>query len=433
MAGRVFGYGLDSLGILGRRWRAEGDLGRQRCAIRVRGKLDRGGGQAPWVTSAQGFGAALQEGFVMKVRCDKNALAEALGDMLGIVPATQAAKPILIDFHLKTEGPELILEATDLDMGARVRLERVEVLEDGEAAVPALRFYSVIREVPDKAVTVQALPEGRGARVEANGYDFKMLGEDPREFPEVPVFAREGAVTAPREKFVEMLRRVAIAASRDPARYQLTGVFFEIEGEKITLTATDGKRLTNDSMRIDNPSSMQVSGIIPNRAIDVVTKVLAQGSQEVAMGLGDTNFQVGFGRGELTAKVIQGTFPDYRVAIPTKVNVRVTARRSELLAAARSAALMTDKLTATVIFRFEDGKAYLSTQATEIGESRIEVPVTLQGDPLEVRYNPTYLIDALRCLTEEEVRLEFSDADKPGAVRGGEDYRHLVMPMVTSK
>jgi DNA polymerase-3 subunit beta len=369
----------------------------------------------------------------MKVRCDKNALADCLGDVLGFIPTTQASKPILMDFRLWTDGGQLVVEATDLDMGARIRVERVEVLEDGEVALPANRLYSVMREIPDKAVTFEGLPGGRGARVAAGGYELKMLGEDPHEFPQLQAVGSEGAVVVGREKLAEMLRRVAIAASRDVARFQLTGVFFEIDGDKLILTATDGKRLTNDYLRIHNPSGAQCSAIIPNRVVDVVLKILAQGPEDVSLVLGDPNFQLSFGRGELTAKAIQGTYPDYRVAIEGEVTIRITARRLDFLAAARSASLMTDKQSATVLFRFEEGRACLTTQASEIGESRIEVPITLEGEPFEVRYNPTYFIDALRCLTDEELRLEFTDPDKPGAVRGAQHYRHLVMPLVTAR
>jgi DNA polymerase-3 subunit beta len=393
----------------------------------------------------------------------------------------QTTKPIFQDFHLKTDGNYLIVGATDLDMSAKVRLERVEVEEGGELALPASRFYSVVREIPDRSVVLETLSsldhradrestadreqgpekgtgagedwgksgEGRGALGGALGgvprgalirgegseskYEFKMLGDNPAEFPELPSLPQDKAVTVAREKFAEMLRRVAIAASRDVARFQLTGVYFEIEGDKLILTATDGKRLTHDQMKAENPGGLEARAIVPNRAADVILKVLAQGEPNVTLALGDPDFQVGFGRGQLTAKVIQGAYPDYRAAIPHKANSRVTAKRSDFLAAARSAALMTDKQTATVIFRFEDGKAYLNTKASDIGESRIEVPIALEGPPLEIRFNPTYFIDALRCLNEEEVRLEFFDEDRPGTVRGGQHYRHLVMPLVTAK
>ena len=377
---------------------------------------------------------------MLKVRCDRSELTECVGDILGIVPTAPAIKPILLNCHLRTSRgtsdesasgeSRLEIEVTDLAMAARIRLERAEVLEDGELALPASRFYAIVREVPEKHVVIESLDDQRGAMVRSNGYEFKVLGHDPREFPEVPAFAEKDSLGVPREKFVEILRRVAVAASRDTARFQLNGVFFEVDGDKLLFTATDGKRLTHDYLRIENPNGISSSAIVPNRVVDVLLKILSQGETEFRLAIGDPDIHVSFGRGELTAKLIQGTYPDYHAAIALKANVKVTAKRSDFLNAARSAALMTDKQTATVLFRFEEGKALLNTQTLDVGESRIEVPIALHGEPIEVRFNPTYLIDALRCLTEEEVRIEFFDADKPGTVRGGQHYRHLVMPLV---
>jgi DNA polymerase-3 subunit beta len=369
---------------------------------------------------------------MMQIRCDRFELAESLGDILGIVPPTQPVKPILVNCHLKTVHGRLEVTVTDLDMGARVRLERVEVSGEGELALPATRFYSIVREVPEKHIVLEGLPDGQGAVVRANGYEFKILGQDPREFPEVSAFSPENALSIPREKFVEMLRRVAVAASRDATRYQLTGVFFEVQGEKLLLTATDGKRLTHDHLRIDNEKGFEGSAIVPNRVVDVLLKLLSQGEPSFSFSMGDPNVHIGFNRGELTAKAIQGTFPDYSAAVGLKANIRVAAKRNDFLTAARSASLMTDKNTATILFRFEDGKAVLTTQALEIGESKIEVPISLQGEPVQVRFNPVYFIDALRCLTDEEVRLEFVDEEKACTVRGAQHYKHLVMPLVTT-
>jgi DNA polymerase-3 subunit beta len=368
----------------------------------------------------------------MQVRCDRFELAESLGDILGIVPPTQPVKPILVNCHLKTADGRLEVTVTDLDMGARIRLERVEVSREGELALPATRFYSIIREIPEKHIVIEALTDGQGAVVRADGYEFKILGQDPREFPEVPGFSSDNALSIPREKFTETLRRVAVAASRDTTRYQLTGVFFEVQGEKILLTATDGKRLTHDHLRIDNEKGVEATAIVPNRVVDVILKLLSQGEPAFSFSIGDPNVHIGFNRGELTAKAIQGTFPDYKAAVQLKSNIRVTAKRNDFLAAARSASLMTDKNTATILFKFEEQKAVLTTQSVEIGESKIEVPISLQGNPLQVRFNPAYFIDALRCLTEEEVRFEFVDEEKACTVRGGQHYRHLVMPLVTT-
>jgi DNA polymerase-3 subunit beta len=368
----------------------------------------------------------------MRVRCDRNELAESVGNVLGIVPPAQPTKPIFSCFHLKTDGGSLIVQASDLDMGARIRLERVEVLEAGEAAVPAARFSSLVREIPDKQVLLEGLPEGRGIEVKAQSCEFKLLGEDHQDFPQVTDFHADSALKVSREKFLEALRRVAVAASRDTARFQLTGVFFEAEDDKLIMTATDGKRLTNDHIRIENTKKAKSNAIVPNRAVDVLLKVLAQGEPTISLVIKDPDLQVSFGHGQLTAKVIQGTYPEYRVALSQKVVTKVTAKRNDLLSAVKTAALMTDRQTATVIFNFAADKVSLSTHASDIGESRIEVPISLDGDPMEVRFNPAYFNDALRCLMDDEVRIELTDREKPAAVRGGHHYRHLVMPLVTN-
>lgn len=369
---------------------------------------------------------------MLKTRCDRDELTEAFGAILGIVPSTQPLKPILLNFHLHSQDGGLVVEATDLDVGARIRVERVEVLEEGRLALPAQRLASLLREVPQKEVFFDGLAEQHGALVGAESYEFRLLGSDPEEFPEIPTFDSAEALSLPRDKFLEVLRRVGIATSRDPARFQLTGVFVEVAKDRLTMTATDGKRLTNDHFRIENPGGVEASGILPNRAVDVLAKLLPQGESKFKFALGETDFFVGFGSGELTAKLIQGTYPDYQVAVSQKMEVRVTGKRTDFLAAARTAALMTDKETATVIFRFEQDKAFMTTQARDIGESKIEVPISMQGEPIEIRFNPTYFIDALRCVNEEEVRLEFVQSGKPGSVRGGQHYRHMLMPLVVA-
>jgi DNA polymerase-3 subunit beta len=182
---------------------------------------------------------------------------------------------------------------------------------------------------------------------------------------------------------------------------------------------------------VDNPNGIERRAIVPNRVADVLMKVLAQGEAEFRLALGDPNLHASFGRGELAAKVIEGTYPEYRSALNLPAKVQVTFKKNDLLTAARSAALMTDRNTMSVIFRFDEGKVSIATQSAEIGESKIEVPISLRGSPIDVRFNPAYLIDALRTLNEEEIRMEFADHEKPAVVRGAQHYRHLVMPLVT--
>lgn len=366
----------------------------------------------------------------MKIRCDRVELAERLQSVAGIVSASSTTKPILQNFLLRTEGDLLVVEATDLDISARIRVERVEVEREGQVTLEAARLVSLVREIPGPTVLLEEVPDSRAAVLRAEGFEFRLLGDDPAEFPEVKPFASEDALEVPREKLIEMLRRVGIAAARDSSRYQLTGVYFQVEGDKLTLTATDGKRLANDWLRIVNPTGKTISAIVPNRAVDVLGKVLAQGEEMVKVSLLETEIQVSFGAGQLMAKLIEGSYPEYRSAMPTEKKTKVVGRRADFMAAVRSASLTTDKDTSTVLFRFEADTAHLESQSSDIGESKIQVPISCEGEPLQVRFNPVFFIDALRIVNEEQVRMEFCGPDRPGSIRAGVNYRHMLMPLV---
>ncbi len=367
----------------------------------------------------------------MKIQCDRAELSEALNSLLGIIPPGQKAKPILLNFALRANDERLQVEAMDLDLGAHVTIEHTEVLEGGELALPANRLAALIRELPERKISLEKEDEGFGACLHAGGYDLRVVGVDPAEFPLLPQSEGEDFWRVERDGFVESLRRVAVASSHDSARYQLTGVFFEVESDQLTMVATDGKRLAYDRLRVDNPGDLTVRGIVPNRVVDTLLKVLAQGEPVVEIGLREPDIHVRFGRGGLSAKLIQGNFPDYRLIVAQDTKVKVTVSRGELLAAVKAASLMTSKETASIVFSFDGNVCRLQTNVADIGDSKIEVPVEMQGDAIQIHFNPNYLIDAVRCLPEEEVRVEFSTGEKPATFRGRGNYRHMVMPVLT--
>ena len=378
-------------------------------------------------------GTQLKE-YTMKICCEKNELFERLQSIAAITGGGPTTKSILRNCLLVATGKELQIKATDLDVSACLQIERQEVDGKGELALPAARLLSLVREVPGNRIIIEATKDGKGAKVcsESGEYSFKLLGESPDEFPEVRGFSGEGALELPRAKFAEMLRRVAVAASRDSSRYQLTGVFCEIEGGLLKMTATDGKRLTTDEMEIDNSASATVSGIIPNRAVDVMVKVLSQGEESVKFSLQETEVQMAFDGGEMMAKLVEGTFPEYKSAIPSDVKSEVTADRGQLVAAVRSASLVTDKETEAVIFRFKGKEVAIESKGSDIGESMIRVDVEKDGEDVEIRFNPSYFVDALRTIDTEQVRMEFFGSERPGAIKGELSYRHYLMPLVVN-
>ena len=366
----------------------------------------------------------------MKVRCDRNELLERLQSVAAVVSSAPTTKPILQCALLSADDRGFEVKVTDLDNSTRLVVVRHEIEQPGRVALPAARLVSLLRELPGGGVTFETGSDPRDVSVRAESYQFRLLGDDPEEFPEIRQFAAENALVLSREKLAEMLRRVGVASARDASRYQLAGIFVEIDGEELRMTATDGKRLTHDSMRIRNSNEMKASAIIANRAVDSLCRIAGHGSDDVRFAILGTEVQVAFEHGEFMAKLIEGTFPEYRSVIPKDVKTRVKTRRVDFLQAAKSASLVTDKETATILFRFQSGEICLESKASDIGESRITIPAEVQGDDIEIRFNPVYFIDALRAVNDEEVRLELYGPGRPGAVRGGQNYRHFLMPLV---
>lgn len=368
----------------------------------------------------------------MRVRCDRVDVTESLNSILGIVPAN-SPKPILADFFLSTESGSLVAEATDLDISGKVVIQKVEIVEEGQIAVPSQRLISILKEVPEESINIRNRESTHGAVIDSEGFEFQILGHDPTEFPTVTEPETTNAFSLVREAFHDSLKRVLVATSSDETRYQLNGVFLEFGRDRLTLTATDGKRLTHDTLRIENPDEQQISAILPNQTVGVFLKILAaNGPQDetVTLSLSETNVTLRVRDNRVSSNLIEGIYPNYRSIFPPEPKLRVTCRRALLLSAARSASLTTDKQTHTVVFKFSPDVLVLEAKAQDIGESRIEIPVQANGDPMEICFNPVYFIDGLRTFEEDEVTLELTDPGKPVILKGTQSYRHMVMPLV---
>ncbi len=369
----------------------------------------------------------------MKIRCDRNELLERLQSVSGVVSSGPTTKPILHCCLITASAEGLFLSVSDLDISTKLSVERQEVAEPGQVALPAARLVSLLRELPGGGVTFETADgDERVVMVHAESYQFRLLGEDPEEFPAIQDVETDSSLRVSREKFAEMLRRVGVASARDALRYQLAGVCLDIQDEAIRMTATDGKRLAHDVLRLGASSGVTTSKIVANRSVDALCRILNDGSDEVAVAINDIEIIVAFDHGQFTAKLVEGAFPPYEGAIPKDVKTKVKARRSELIQAVKSASLVTDKETATILFKFTEDGIALDAKASDIGESHISIPADVQGEDIEIRFNPVFFIDALRMVNEEEVRMEFYGAQKPGAVRGGQNYRHFLMPLVVN-
>ncbi|MEM7263837.1 MAG: DNA polymerase III subunit beta, partial [Planctomycetota bacterium] len=323
-----------------------------------------------------------------------------------------------------------------------VRVDGVQVEEEGELAISAARFHAILRETREDQVSIHAGEEGQ-AQIEARGSHFKVPSEPAGEFPRLEFKPPSPSIRIGRAGLLDQLKRVVVAAARDATRFQMHSVLFDVKDGSLRLVSTDGKRLAFSRVHVDADSINGVEEnryLIPLKGVELLMRILGtEDSENVELHLDKTEVTYSSDRISLSCRLIDGQFPDYDRALPAQGEYVYDIPSQELLVALRQAALMTTKETNSVQFKFDGDHLVLSTQATNLGESRIELGVQTVSAPepeFSINFNPTYLIDMLKVQTTSALRGSFRDRRTAGSfsIEGMEkDYRHIVMPLVTQE
>lgn len=360
----------------------------------------------------------------MKFQTTREGLFDRLQITQNIV-TPRASLPILLNILLETVEGKLRLVTTDLDIGISCEYP-VEVVENGAITVPGKKFTEIIHELPPGQITITA-KKNNAVIIQSENCEFKIMGLPKEEFPKLPEFKDRDAIKLGQADLKEMLNKTGFAVSRDEARYVLNGILFKIEQDKITLAATDGRRLAviekNTGAKINKPVNM----VIPSKTISELSRNLKEeGDAFLVLGENQALFDLGTVR--IISRLIEGEFPDYRQVVPAEQKDKLMLNRERfLLALKRAAVLSTADYQAAKLEVFKN-KLVISKSAPDLGESREELGVEYAGKELAVGFNPAYLIDVLKTLPEEMINFELSDSEKPGVIRSS-GYLYIVLPM----
>ncbi len=379
----------------------------------------------------------------MKVLCDRGALLDAINLISGVVASrTPRLQLTCVKLTAAKDGNagRLTLEATDAEISMTLDTERVDVEEPGEALVPADMLQKVVRaEENEPTLTIEA--EEDVTRIRGADAEFELRGFPPDEFPDVPGF---GALKGDAPSFTinagaleDLVQRSLFAAARENSRYAINGVLLRRDGKTLEFVATDGRRLAlcRDTLDADGD---EVTCIIPSKALNTLTKLIQDPEEPVAVCVTDNRIVFGFspedggGRALLASNLIEGSFPPYQDVIPKGHDIKVVFDREVLASAVRRAALLTNEESRGVRLAFSsaDKKLALSSRVPEKGSAHINVDLlSMEGDDLEIGFNPGFITDALRVIADEQVSIELKAPNKPGLLRSGNDFIYVVMPV----
>ena len=370
----------------------------------------------------------------MKFRCERDTLVEALATASRVVTTRSSTSPALGGVRVGVEGNRLTVVGTDLDLTVRVEVEAIG-LDDGACVTPARLTADIVRSLEPGAVTFEGGEEE--VEISAARSRFVVRTYPVEDYPVLPE-PRPQQVVLPAAGLAEALRQVVRAASNDDARPLLTGVLVAAEGDGIRLVATDSYRLALRDLAGTRPLPEGTEQIlVPARALNELQRLLpATGGKdetggEVGFSVGELDATFSVGGVQLTTRLLDGRFPDYRQLIPPGYPNSLRVGKEALLDALRRVRLLVRDNTTPVRLSLSAGSVVLSVQSQDLGNASEDVDADYQGEELTIAFNPTYLIDGVEAALGDEVILDTVDATKPATVRAPEhdDYRYLLMPV----
>lgn len=357
----------------------------------------------------------------MRIRAERDDLVDVLG-RAGRAVGVRSPMPILQGVLVEVVGKSMRVTGTDLDVTVRTQLD-VEVLDEGSTVVPARLATEAVRKMPSGAVVLQA--EGGEVEITGNGPRFRFREFPVDDYPKVTDPEFDGAVPVAGPDFTDAISQVGVAASGDDARPILTGVFFESEGGRLRLVATDSYRL---AVRDLPAVEADLSGLVPVRALRELSRSVS--APELKVAIGDREAAFGSESGTLTARLIEGTFPNYRQLIPESFPNRLSIGREALLEAIDRASLVAEDHI-PIRMTLQKGGVELSVTRQDVGGETEHVEAEYDGEEMTIAFNSRYLNDGVNAITADEVSLDVMDPLKPGLLRGldDEDFLYLLMPV----
>jgi len=362
----------------------------------------------------------------MEVVLDRDQLLRGLQMVQNIVEPRQTL-PILANVLLEAEGDAMRITATDLEVGARVSMP-AKVAGKGKITVSARKLSEIVKELPAAALSLK-VGENATVGLRCGGVSYKLVGMVGDDFPPVVPASPSSWLTLEAKALREMLSQTAFAVSHDETRYALNGILFSLQPKEVKLVATDGHRLAVATQSITNGIG-PVTGIVPRKAVTEIQRVLGSG-EEVQIAITENQFILQMPNFVMTARLIEGQFPNYEAVIPRAHPGKLTLTKAAFASALRRVSVMAEERNKPIKLILGDGVMRLAASSSDLGEAEETLEVDRRGEETTIGFNSRYILDALSPVEDDIVVFEFKDALSPGVIKSneGEGYCCVIMPM----
>jgi len=363
----------------------------------------------------------------MKLSCSRGELHDALRAVRGVVDP-RSVKPELRDICIRVGDGGLQILATDLEVGIKYFVNDVTVGEKGGLVVPVATLDGIVSESREERLNLAT--DGNTLVVEGQGSTFRVLGLPEDEFPDIPDFPEEKTLEVEGAVLAEMFNKTIFAVAHERQRYALDGSLLVAteKSQRIEMVGTDGRRLALIKRKANTPSPLKAWAIIPAKALREVEKIV--GDEEIVrIYVDERRVLFKMENAVVVAQLVEGRYPEYKEAIPDDLDKRLEADKEELIRAIRQAATLTAKESRCINLHMEAGKVVMDSSDPEAGEAHVELDGKYEGDPIEIRFDPDFLLDGINAVDEDTIRLEVKDPARAGIMRTASGYLYLIMPI----
>ena len=374
----------------------------------------------------------------MKFKINRDHFSSGIQLVMSVV-GTRKTMPILQNVLIEAKEGLVWLTTTNLDLGAKCSV-KAEVSEEGTITLPVKELGRIIRELADMEVSVET-SETPKATISTRGSIFNVIGMDSKEFPPLPELEEKKEFSFDREELISMLKSVSYAQSVNEERYMLKGVFFQILGGKLSLVATDGRRLAVTNNHVETKDEGEF--ILPSLSVNEIEKLPDVGNKiKISFTDRQVAFELSVEKGEdstgfqnsiyLISKVVEGKYPNYKQVIPKDDFNAATIERELMQECVHRAALVSDE---KVTLRIKE-EAMEITGLSTLGDACESMSISYKGNDAMVSFNPRFILDPLRSITKDKIILEFRDDMSPGVFKinndnGETSFLCVVMPIRT--
>ena len=347
----------------------------------------------------------------MKFTISKQVFLDGLRQVASVV-SSKTTLPILSNVKIEAENGQIRFTATDLDV-CITGVVPANVLREGTVTLPAKKLVSIISELPEAEVQVDVNQRNQAA-VECGRSQFKLNGLPADEFPELPSFEQATVYQVEQNMLRDCIRRTEYAISTDTTRYVLNGISLSFRNGKMTLVATDGRRLALAETALEFPEEQQLLD-------EVGTVTIRFTRNQAAFEINDTL---------LISKLIDGNYPNYRQVIPTDCKESIELPCGELLETVRRVSLLSVDKSTNIKLNFRENELEVASSAEGVGEAHESMTITYSGRPLSISFNPDFFMAPLKTMAGDTViTLNLIDEMSPGVLKIGDEFMYVLMPM----